>query len=115
MYAEAGNPDVALQFLEALSRENPNVAVREKLEVRAKEVMIERDIRALEDAIQRYHRAQRKYPKVLSDLVSSGTLPRVPEEPLGGAYQLNSETGQVFSSSRPTRLKVFRLDKKNGV
>jgi hypothetical protein len=115
MYAESGNPDVALQFLEAMWRENPDVAVREKLEMRVKDVIIERDLRRLEDAIQRYRQTERKYPKALSDLVSSGILPAVPEEPLGGSYQLDSETGQVSSSSRPARLKVFRLDKLNGV
>lgn len=115
MYAESGNPDVALQFLEAMWRENPDVAVREKLEMRVKEVIIERDLRRLEDAIQRYRQTERKYPKALSDLVSSGTLPAMPEEPFGGSYQLDSETRQVSSSSRPVRLKVFRLDKPNGV
>jgi uncharacterized protein YihD (DUF1040 family) len=114
MYSEAGNPDVALQFLEALWRENPDLAVREKLEVRAKEVMIERDLRSLEDAIQQYYRTQGKYPKTLSDLVVSGILSGIPEEPLGGAYQLDFSTGQVSSTSRPARLKVFRLDKKMG-
>jgi tetratricopeptide (TPR) repeat protein len=115
MYAESGNPDVALQFLEAMWRENPDIAVREKLEVRAKEIMIERDLRRLEEAIQRYHQAQRKSPRTLSDLVLSGILQAIPEEPFGGAYQLDSETGRVSSSSRPVRLKVFRSNKQNGV
>lgn len=111
MYAESGDPDVALQFLEAMWRENPDVAVREKLKERATEVMIERDLRRLETAIQRYQQTQHKYPKTLSDLISFGILPSIPEEPFGGAYLLDSETGRVFSSSHPTRLKVFRLDK----
>ncbi len=111
MYAESGNPDVALQFLEAMWRENPDIAVREKLGVRVKEIMIERDLRRLEDSIQRYRQAERKYPKALSDLVSSGILPALPEEPFGGAYDLDAQTGEVSSSSHPKRLKVFRLDK----
>ncbi len=112
MYAESGDPDVALQFLEAMWRENPDVAVREKLKDRAKEVMIEQDLRRLEHAIQRYHQAQRKYPKALSDLVSSGILPAIPDEPFGGAYTFDAQTGEVSSSSHPERLKVFRLDKE---
>lgn len=115
MYTESGNPDVALQFLEAMWKENPEVAVREKLEERAKEIMIERDLRRLEDAIQRYQQSQRKYPKALSDLVASGILEAIPREPLGGTYQFDPETGQVGSTSRSARLKVFRLDKTNGI
>lgn len=111
MYAESGNPDVALQFLEAMWRENPDIAVREKLEVRVKEIIIERDLRRLEDSVQRYRQAERKYPKALSDLVSSGILPALPEEPFGGAYNIDAQTGEVSSSSHPKRLKVFRLDK----
>ena len=111
MYAEAGNPDVALQFLEALWRDNPDLAVREKLGIRAKEVMIERDIRILEIAISRYRQKRAKLPARLSDLVNDGILAQIPEEPFGGMYRMNSETGEVSSSTHPTRLKVFRLDK----
>lgn len=111
MYAESGNPDVALQFLEAMWKENPDIAVREKLEVRVKEIIIERDLRRLEDSIRHYRQAERKYPKALSDLVSSGILPALPEEPFGGTYNLDAQTGAVTSSTHPGRLKVFRLDK----
>ena len=75
MYAEAENPDAALQFLEALWRETQERAVREKLEERAKEVMIERDIRLLESAVQQY-KSTRTFPKKLQDLVTSGVLLR---------------------------------------
>ncbi|ULA64731.1 MAG: hypothetical protein LZF86_190024 [Nitrospira sp.] len=111
MYAESGNPNVALQFLEAMWRENPDIAVREKLEARVKEIMIERDLRHLEEAIQRYHQVEGKSPKTLSDLVLSGILQAIPDEPFGGTYNMDAQTGELSSSSHPKRLKVFRLDK----
>ncbi|NJL16513.1 MAG: hypothetical protein HC938_04270 [Nitrospira sp.] len=114
MHAEAGNPEVALEFLEALWRENPDLVVREKLETRAKEVMIERDLRMLEQAIGHYEKKSQAYPKTLTELVSTGYLPRLPEEPFGGSYELNIRTGQVTSSTHPTRLKVFRRDLESG-
>ncbi|MDH4083145.1 MAG: hypothetical protein OEV99_06675 [Nitrospira sp.] len=113
MHAEAGNPDVALQFLEALWKENPDLVVREKLETRAKEVIIERDLRLLEQAIGLYQKKYHASPKALTELVSTGYLSRIPEEPFGGSYELNTQTGQVTSSTHPTRLKVFRLDLEN--
>lgn len=115
MHAEAGNPDVALEFLEALWKENPDIVVREKLEIRAKEVMIERDLRTLERAIEQYRTRSGISPKSLADLVSAGYLPRIPEEPFGGSYDLNAKSGQVTSSTHPTRLKVFRRDLENGM
>lgn len=115
MHAEAGNPEVALQFLEALWKENPDLVVREKLEIRAKEVMIERDLRSLERAIEQYRTKHGAFPRTLADLVTAGYLPRIPEEPFGGSYQLNAQTGQVTSSTHPTRLKVFRLDLEGGI
>lgn len=114
MYAEAGNPDVALQFLEALWKENPDLVVREKLETRAKEVIIERDLRTLEQAIAQYHKDHHIFPLSLTDLLSKKYLERLPEEPFGGNYLLDVRTGRVASSTHPTRLKVFRQDSQGG-
>ncbi len=114
MHAEAGNPEVALKFLEALWKENPDLVVREKLETRAKEVMIERDLRILEQAIGLYQKQYRAYPKTLTELVMARYLTQIPEEPFGGSYLMDSQTGEVTSSTHPTRLKVFRLDLKGG-
>jgi hypothetical protein len=115
MHAEAGNPEVALQFLEALWKENPDLVVREKLEVRAKEVMIERDLRMLERAIAHYHNDHHAFPVNLLDLVYKKYLERLPEEPFGGTYLFDANTGRVTSSTHPSRLKVFRLDLQGGV
>jgi uncharacterized protein YihD (DUF1040 family) len=114
MYAEAGNPDVALQFLEALWKENQDLVLRENLETRAKEVLIERDLRTLERAIEQYHKKHRVFPGSLADLVAQGYLERIPEEPFGGSYVIDSRTGHVSSSTHPKRLKVFRLDLEGG-
>lgn len=115
MYAEAGNPDVALEFLEALWKENPDVVIREKLATRAKEVVIERDVRSLERAVQRYREKHGRYPARLTDLIDEGQLTAIPEEPFGGAYLLDAKTGRVTSSTHPERLKVFRRDLEGGV
>lgn len=115
MYTEARNPDVALQFLEGLWHQTQDPQMREVLATRAKEIIIERDIIALESAVQRYWGKHGKYPRRLQDLVKDGGLPSIPEEPFGGLYELDSRTGKVSSSTHPNRLKVFRLDKKGTV
>lgn len=115
MYAEASNPDTALQFLEALWRQTQDLEMREVLEKRAKEIMIEQDIQRLESAVQRYRNKQGLYPKTLGDLIARGYLNQLPQEPFGGSYELDSRTGTVRSSTHPERLKVFRLDKQGRV
>ncbi len=115
MYAEANNPETALQFLEALWRQTQDDGMREVLEKRVKEVMIERDIRLLESAVNQYKGKQGHVPAKLQDLVTSGYLHQIPEEPFGGSYKLDSKIGKVTSSTHPDRLKVFRLDKQGSV
>lgn len=115
MYAEADNPETALQFLEALWRQTTDPGMREVLETRAKVVMIERDVRLLESAARRYRDRRGHFPDRLQDLVSSGMLPGIPQEPFGGSYELDVRTGSVSSSTHPDRLKVFRLDKGGSV
>lgn len=110
MYAEAGSPDVALELLETLWKENPDVANREKLAERGKEVIIERDVRGLERAVRQYQGKHAQLPHTLNDLVNEGLLVQIPEEPFGGEYRLDPRTGQVTSSTHPARLKVFRRD-----
>ena len=111
MYAEANTPNTALQFLETLWRQTQDAGMREVLEKRSKEVMIERDIRLLESAVQQYQAIRRHLPDKLNDLVSNGFLIQIPQEPFGGSYELDSKTGKVTSTTHPDRLKVFRLDK----
>ena len=101
-------------FLKHCGKENPDLVVRENLETRAKEVMIERDLRMLERAVEQYHTQHLVFPKTLADLASSGYFDRVPPEPFGGSYLLDAKTGQVTSSTHPNRLKVFRLDLQSG-
>ncbi len=115
MYAEANNPETALQFLEALWRQAQDAETREVLEKRAKEIMIERDIRSLESAVQQFLGKQGTFPKTLHDLIANGYLPQLPQEPFGGFYELDSKTGNVSSSTHPNRLRVFRLDKQGRV
>ncbi len=115
MYAESGNPTVALQFLEELWKNNPDVAAREKLDSRAREVVIERDIRLLESAVQLYRNRHGHLPGLLQDVVKDGVLAQIPSEPFGGSYELDSKTGSVSSSTHPNRLKVFRRNKHDRV
>jgi tetratricopeptide (TPR) repeat protein len=107
MAAEAGSPDTALAFLEARLRETHDPEMREILATRMKEVIIERDLRLLENAVEAYQAQHRASPATLTDLVAAGALSGLPQEPFGGDYQLDRETGSVSSSTHPERLRTF--------
>jgi hypothetical protein len=108
MYAEADNPDVALDFLAAMWAQTDNTSVKAELETRMKELIIERDIRHLEHAVIQYRERKSAYPRRLQELVDMGDLGKVPEEPFGGEYVLDTTTGTITSSTHPKRLRVIR-------
>jgi hypothetical protein len=112
MAAEAGSPDTALAFLEARLLETQDPQTRESLANRMKEVIIERDIRLLESAVDAYRTQHRAIPATLTDLVAAGVLSILPQEPFGGVYWLNPKTGSVSSSIHPDRLRTFFKRKK---
>jgi hypothetical protein len=108
MYAEAGNPAIALGFLDAMHRQTEDPRIKEQLEVRMKELIIERDLRLLEAAIARYAEREGKTPANLTALVKNGVLHMLPQEPFGGDYRYDPQTGKVTSSTHPERLRVYR-------
>lgn len=105
--AEAGNPDTALAFLESRFRETQDPGMRTFFVNRMKEVIVERDLRLLEDAVQNYLKLHRVLPATLMDLVVTRLLPVLPVEPFEGSYLLDSGTGAVSSSTHPERLRTF--------
>ena len=107
MAAEAGNPETALAFLEARLLETQDPEMREVLAYRMKEVIIEQDLRLLENALDAYRTQHRALPATLRDLVVAGALPSLPQEPFGGDYRLDPKTGSVSSSTHPERLRTY--------
>jgi len=107
MAAEAGSPDTAIAFLEARLRETQDLEMREILAKRMKEVIIEKDLRVLKSAVEVYLTERQTVPATLSDLVTAGILPMLPQEPFEGDYLLDPKTGSVSSSTHPERLRTF--------
>ena len=106
LYAQAGNPNTALDFLRAMWHQTQDKQSKEALELRIKEVTIERDIGLLEEAVGRYRTREGRTPTVLADLVARGILHAIPPEPFGGVYRLDPKTGAITSSTHPERLRV---------
>jgi tetratricopeptide (TPR) repeat protein len=108
MTVKAGDPEVALEFLQRLYQQVKDERVREGLTERIKEVSAERDRRWLEARVQQYRTRFGRLPAQLDDLVAVGIVQQLPEEPFGGAYQLDVTNGAVTSSNVKERLRVYK-------
>src|SRR3972149_5206914 len=107
LYVQAGNPDTALDLIWRKYRETKDEKVRASLEYRIKEVIVERDVKFLEDAIRRYREAFKVYPDSIGKLVEKGVIPAIPREPFGGQYYFSPEDGKVYSSIIKERMRVY--------
>jgi hypothetical protein len=108
LYVEGGSPALALQYLEAMIQQATSPDLRRIYVEKYNEVLIARDLRALDEAVERYRKAWGVNPQTLSDLVSKGFLSAIPDEPFGGEYRVDPQTGAVSSSTHPERLRLYR-------
>ena len=107
LHVQANTPHIALELLARVEEATTDMRLKAKLGIRIKEVMIERDLMTIEQAIDLYEARQGTPPEGLSKLVETGVLTRIPIDPFGGSYKLNPQTGELTSSSRPERMKVY--------
>jgi hypothetical protein len=107
MLSEARAPEAALRLLEPIVRQETDPSRRAVLERRIREVTVERDLLALERAVESYREKMEAVPRELSDLVRAGILSGIPEEPNGGRY-LMEPGGKVRSDRVSQRLRVFQ-------
>jgi hypothetical protein len=107
MLSEAKEPGAALAMVETIVRQENDPARRAVLERRIREVTVERDLQALERAVEWYREKMGVLPRELSDLVRAGVLSGIPPEPNGGRY-LMEPGGMVRSDRVSQRLRVFQ-------
>jgi tetratricopeptide (TPR) repeat protein len=114
LYAEAHEPALALAFLERMYEESKDEQVRAQLQIRMKEVMIERDVEQLNRAVEQYTARYHREPRDLTELVTGGMVSALPIDPLGGRYYLDPSDHLVKSSSRPEGLRVTLPEQRLG-
>jgi hypothetical protein len=107
MLSEAREPEAALRLLAPIVRQESDPARRAVLERRIREVTVERDLQALERAVEWYRKIIGTLPADLSALVREGILTAIPPEPNGGSYVME-RGGKVRSDRVSQRLRVFQ-------
>jgi hypothetical protein len=106
LYVSAKSPQLAIDFLAQMYDKTTDRNVKRVLEQRLKEVIVERDLLRLEEAIGRYRVLHKRVPDRLEDLVSSGVVRELPREPFGGRYLYDPHAGAVRSSVVKERMKL---------
>ncbi len=107
MLSEGRRPETAIAFLrDILGRESDPVR-RRTFENRYRDVLTERDLQMLEEAVATYRSRFLRAPGSLSDLVSAGIVAAIPPEPRGGSYFL-APGAEVKSDRFEKRLRVIR-------
>jgi hypothetical protein len=71
---------------------------------------MERDLRAIEDAAQRYREIKGMPPRSVPALVAAGFLPGIPPEPHGGHYVLEGDG--TARSTAVERLRAYGLSQR---
>jgi hypothetical protein len=107
MLSEARKAEVAIALLAPIVRQESDPARRAVLERRIREVTVERDLQALERAVETYREKTGGVPESLPDLVREGILEGIPPEPNGGRYVID-RGGKVRSDRVAQRLQVFQ-------
>jgi len=104
-------PNSAVDFLTELAGRDVNGEMREVIRQRIRELSLSEDIDSLEAAAREFQARAGRPPADLEEVVAAGLLPKIPEEPFGGRYDLDRGSGRVVSTSghKPWRLGSSQL------
>ncbi|GEL71764.1 ABC transporter [Myxococcus virescens] len=111
LYAQAGSFDTGLQMAEMLRDSAEDDESRAFYEHRIKEILRERVLTQIDDAISAFQRDRGELPKTVPALVRSGYLRAMPEDPLEGQFFIDRR-GRARSTSGLYRLEMYEDAKK---
>ncbi|MBN8226222.1 pilus assembly protein PilG [Corallococcus macrosporus] len=107
LYAQSGDFDSGLSLSMALRDGSEDPETRAFYEHRVQEILQERMLRTVDEAIARYRAREGHLPQSLAVLVTAGDLPRLPEDPLGGHLFLG-EDGRAYSDAVRFRMELVQ-------
>jgi tetratricopeptide (TPR) repeat protein len=108
-FYEGGRTALALAYLKEMIASAGNETIRQQLMIRAE--AFER-ILQIEEAVSAYRDRFRHLPRDLEELVRTGLIRRLPEDPYGGTFFLDRE-GRVRTTSKLAFGKVSHGTHKN--
>jgi tetratricopeptide (TPR) repeat protein len=107
LYAQAGDFDTSLSLAMMLRDGAEDAQTREYYARRVSEILQERMLQRLDEAIERYKAREGHLPDTLTALVPAGDLDKLPTDPLGGEFFIG-EDGRSYSSAAKFRLELIK-------
>ncbi len=99
LYANIGKIDMSLVFLEEAYKTFKDEKMREEIAKKIKGLLVEKHTLILKDVAKKYKSIYGMYPHTLEALTQTGLIPTIPDEPYGGRYVIDSQTGEVTIES----------------
>ncbi|ABF91768.1 putative efflux ABC transporter accessory factor PilG [Myxococcus xanthus DK 1622] len=112
LYAQAGSIDMGLQLAQMLRDGAEDDESRAFYEHRIKELLRERLLTQIDEAVAAYQRDRGERPKAVPVLVRAGYLRAMPIDPLEGQFFIDRQ-GRARSTSGIYRLEMFDQKKKD--
>jgi hypothetical protein len=107
LYAQAGSFDAASAFADQFAATATDPDTRASFEHRKKEIALESVLQKLDKEVASFRERNGRLPKHVTELVWSGQLNAIPDDPLGGDIYMG-EDGRTYSSSQEHRLEVYQ-------
>jgi hypothetical protein len=98
-YRKAGKTKLAKALWEEIHRSSDNEVMRETAEHALKSILRDEMADSLEARVARFRSSMGRQPVTLSELVRAGLLSRIPQDPFGGRYFIDTESGRVLTTS----------------
>ena len=95
MLYQGNRTDAAIVYLKSIIQDTRNPILRKRL---IKRLQVLEAIRVLERAVAAYAKKTGNSPESLKDLISTGIIKRLPEDPYGGTFFLDKK-GKIYTTS----------------
>jgi tetratricopeptide (TPR) repeat protein len=105
LYAQSGRNDAAIGFLQERLREEKHPRIVRDLTRRLSDLLIDRDLRQLDAAIQRYRDQHGAAPARLAQLLETGLLAKLPLDPQGKPYLIRDGRAESQTPHEDLRIK----------
>ncbi len=106
LYYQADDPVYALEFLVRMYESTDDERLKERMLVRINELKSAMAAVVLQKVVDEYGKRFGRAPTDLKELVRSGLIDRIPEEPSGGYFFIDKD-GMVRSSKLTGKLGVY--------
>lgn len=95
-FYESRQSDLGILFLNVMEQGAKDKSIKKMYDIR-KEALLA--VKEISDAMEHYRKRYNRVPRDLQELLSSGTIGKIPDDPYGGSFYL-AEDGMVRSTSK---------------